>query len=84
MYIVITARAVILSKQEYPSFREIQTDFDDYVSSLGPWSSEEIIDYLEFEYPDIVPQAKEQVEALVKSEQLEVMVQGLDEHQFSS
>ena len=68
---------MVLTKQDYQSFREIQKDFFDYVTSRGPWSSEEIVDYLEIEYPNILPTVKEQVDALVKSKHLEVALKGL-------
>ncbi|MBC3767469.1 hypothetical protein [Neptunicella marina] len=79
MHIVITEKEVVLTKQDYQSFREIQNDFFDYVTSLGPWSSEEIVDYLEIEYPNITPSAKEQVDALIKSGHFEVALKGLGE-----
>ncbi|TMO91045.1 hypothetical protein [Pseudoalteromonas ruthenica] len=79
MHIVITKKEVVLTKQDYQSFREIQNDFFDYVTSLGPWSSEEIVDYLEIEYQNITPPAKEQVDALMKSEHFEVALKGLGE-----
>ncbi|KTF17026.1 hypothetical protein [Pseudoalteromonas sp. H105] len=77
MHIVITEKEVILTKHDYQSFREIQNDFFDYVTSLGPWSFEEIVDYLEIEYPNIAPSAKEQVEGLINSGQFEVTLKGL-------
>ena len=79
MHIVITEKEVVLTKQNYQSFREIQNDFFDYVTSLGPWSSEEIVNYLEIEYPNILPTVKEQVDALVKSKHFEVALKGLGE-----
>lgn len=79
MHIVITEKEVVLTKKDYQSFREIQNDFIDYVTSLGPWSSEEIVDYLEIEYPNILPPAKEQVDALIKSEHFEVALKRLGE-----
>jgi len=79
VHIVITEKEVVLTKQDYQSFREIQNDFFDYVTSLGPWSSEEIVDYLEIEYPNMTPPAKEKVDALIKSEHFEVALKGLGE-----
>jgi len=79
VHIVITEKEVILTKQDYQSFREIQNDFFDFVTSLGPWSPEEIIEYLDIEYPNIAPSAKEQVEELIKSGHSEVNLKGLGE-----
>ena len=79
MHIVITEKKVVLSKQDYQSFREVQNDFIDYVTLLGPWSPEEVVDYLENEYPNIASSVKEQVDALIKSEHFEVALKGLGE-----
>ena len=79
MHIVITDKEIILSKQDYRSFREIQKDFFNFVTSLGPWTPEVVIDYLESEYPDISPSPEEQVNALIKSGHFEVRLKGLGE-----
>ena len=77
MHIVITDNEIILSKQDYQSFREIQNDFFNFVTSLGPWTPEVVIDYLETEYPNITPSPEEQVNALIKSGHFEVSLKGL-------
>ncbi|MGY5875774.1 MAG: hypothetical protein RTU30_08510 [Candidatus Thorarchaeota archaeon] len=41
---------LILSKKEYNSWHEIQEEYDDYMTSLGPWPTEDVIDFLEQEY----------------------------------
>lgn len=72
MFIVLTEKEVVITKQDYQSFREIQNDFFDLVTSLGPWTPEEVVDYLETEYPDISLSLKEQVDELQKSEHIEI------------
>lgn len=56
---------MLLSKKKYESWREIQDQYPDYMTSLGPWGSEETAEYLESEYPDLEPVAIEQVKALL-------------------
>lgn len=80
MYIVITENEVIITKQDYPSFREIQNDFVDFVTSLGPWLPDEIVDFLEIEYPNSARSIKEQVDELFRSEHVEIALQGLNEY----
>lgn len=77
MHIVITEKEVILTKQNYQSLREIQNDFYDFVTSLGSWSSEEVIDYLEIEYPNLSPSARVQVNDLIMSGHFEVQLKGI-------
>lgn len=77
MYIVITENEVIITKQDYPSFREIQSDYVDFVASLGPWLPDEIIDFLEFEYPNSARSIKEQVDELLNLSSLKLLYKGL-------
>lgn len=63
-HIIYTETKVILSKHQYESFREIQNDFSDFKASLGPWTELEVIDYLDFEYPNLEPNANEQLQKL--------------------
>ena len=67
IHIIFTETEITLSKLEYESFREIQNDFCDYKASLGPWTETEVIDYLNFEYPDLTPKACVQVQKLKSS-----------------
>ena len=73
-HIVFTVSEVILSKLEYESWRELQNDFHDYKASLGPWSEEEVIDYLMNEYPNIKPSALQQVTKLKESGHNEIVL----------
>ncbi len=41
----------LLTKKPYQDWREIQDEFEDYMTSLGPWSAPEVLDYLQFDYP---------------------------------
>jgi hypothetical protein len=44
-----------LTKKCYRDWREIQDEFDDYVTSLGPWTVSEVIDFWKTEYPTDYP-----------------------------
>ncbi|WP_185969203.1 hypothetical protein [Aliiglaciecola sp. M165] len=74
LFIVYTKDEMILSKQEYESWREVQNDFCDYQTSLGPWEENEVIDYLEFDYPDLYPSASVQVNNLKASGHFEIVL----------
>lgn len=41
--IIYTQTGVLLSKHPYPSWREIQNQYTDYMTSLGPWDAEMVI-----------------------------------------
>jgi hypothetical protein len=53
--IVHTNRGMLLTKVHFGSWREVQAEFDDYVTSLGPYSLRALVDYLEIEYPTNPP-----------------------------
>ena len=65
LHIVYTETNVLLSKYPYASWREIQDAYETYMTSLGPWEHEEVIEYLADEYPDLSPSAQEQVAAFL-------------------
>jgi hypothetical protein len=69
LHIIYTQREMLLSKRAYSSWREIQDEYTDYQTSLGPWAEEEVIEYLSDEYPDLEPSAEQQVASLVSSAQ---------------
>ncbi len=70
LHIIYTEQEMLLSKRVYSSWQEIQVEFTDYKASLGPWTEEEIIEYLADEYSDLEPSAEQQVASLVSSMQL--------------
>ena len=59
--IIYTENEVIISKKEYINWQEIQNEFDDFTTSLGPWGFEEVVDYLSNEYDSLNPNAIDQV-----------------------
>ena len=68
LYIVyLRGDGILLSRQRYESWQQIQDDVADYMASLGPWSLEETIEYLEDEYPGLDPSAATQVRTFLAS-----------------
>lgn len=61
---------MLLSKKPYGSWREVQDEYENYKASLGPWSHDQVIEYLSDEYQDIQPSPREQVEALLPAPEL--------------
>lgn len=68
LQIVYTEDAVLLSKQSQLSWRELQVAIPGYKASLGPWSQEEVVEYLRVEYADLEPAAAVQVESFLQSQ----------------
>lgn len=52
---------MLLSKHPYQSWGEIQNQYPDYMTSLGPWEEDTVIEYLADEYPELSPHPQEQV-----------------------
>jgi hypothetical protein len=53
--IVHLRRGTFLTKQPYASWRELQDEYADYMASLGPYSTADLIEYLDVEYPTSPP-----------------------------
>lgn len=68
LQIVYTEDAVLLSKQSQLSWRELQATIPGYKASLGPWSQDEVVEYLSVEYVDLEPAASVQVESFLQSQ----------------
>jgi hypothetical protein len=70
LHIVFTGTHVVLSKKNYTQWIQIQGDFSDYKASLGPWGVDEIIDYLNIEYGNLLPSAYLQVHEFINSNEI--------------
>lgn len=70
LHIINTETAILLSKQAGLSWQELQAVNPDYNTSLGPWSQDEIVEYLNDEYKGLEPEASVQVAMLVQSPSL--------------
>jgi hypothetical protein len=53
--VVYLGHEMLLTKNQYQSWREVQDEFEEYTASLVPWSAEEVIDYLVKEHSDLHP-----------------------------
>ncbi|MDR7307944.1 DUF6966 domain-containing protein [Rhodoferax saidenbachensis] len=65
LHIVYTESEMLLSKKAYASWREIQDEYQEFKSSLGPWPADEVIEYLESDYPKLEPSASVQVSTFI-------------------
>lgn len=65
IHIIYTRTGMLLSKHPYQSWIEIQDQYPDYMTSLGPWEEETVIEYLADEYPELFPHPQEQVIAFI-------------------
>jgi hypothetical protein len=50
LHIIYLKDAMVLSKKPYESRRDIQNEYGDFKTSLGPWSVEEVIAFLEIDF----------------------------------
>jgi hypothetical protein len=67
LHIIFTETDILLSKRNYPSWKDIQAEFDDFKASLGPWDAADVADFLADEYSGLSPSAQIQVEAFLSS-----------------
>lgn len=74
LHIIYTESAMYLSKKEYSSWRDVQLDFPDFKTSLGPWSDQEVEEYLDDEYRNLKPAAVEQIAILRSAETMLIEV----------
>ncbi len=65
LHIIYTETEVLLSKERFGSWYEIQGQYIDFKASLGPWEHDAVVEYLESEYASLAPSAASQVEALL-------------------
>lgn len=70
LQIIYTETEMLLSKEEFANWREIQDRYIDFETSLGPWESDAVIEYLADQYQSIVPSAADQVLAFLESANL--------------
>jgi hypothetical protein len=67
LHLIYTETNVVLSKKQYGDWMQIQKEYPDYKASLGPWSLEEMIDFLNEEYSNLQPRADTQVNEFYNS-----------------
>ncbi|KAB0570148.1 hypothetical protein C9383_24705 [Pseudomonas palleroniana] len=69
IHIIYIRTVMLLSKHPYQSWIEIQNQYPDYMTSLGPWEEDAVIEYLADEYPELFPHPQEQVNAFIADTQ---------------
>ena len=42
---------MLVSRKKYPTWRQVQEEFPDYMTSFGPWPLPKVLKFLEDEYP---------------------------------
>lgn len=66
--IYLRDETVLVSKRAYRDWREIQDLYDQYMASLGPWPVDEVVDFLNDEYPELSPAAAVQIAAFIEAD----------------
>ena len=75
VYVIYLADTIILTRQVYPDgWREIQNKYPDFKSSLGPWSKEDVKDYIKNEYSDEWPKLKNKVIEFLNNDALDCVL----------
>lgn len=69
LHLIYTRYEMLVTSQEYGTWRQIQDEYPDYVASLGPWNVEEMVEYLSDEYPKLCPDAQSQITSFLASGQ---------------
>lgn len=67
LHVIYTKSEMLLSKKHYGSWREIQDEYEDYKTSFGPWAKEEVLEFIEEEYPEMDPRPSIQIDSLIHS-----------------
>jgi hypothetical protein len=75
LYIIYTEDEIVLSRKHYKDWRQIQAEHKFFKASLGPWTNDAVVDYLEFDYKELSPSAAEQVQSFLKSGDLTIALQ---------
>lgn len=63
---------MLLTKKFYADWRAVQDEFDDYMTSLGPFEPSELVEYLAVEYPVNPPFADEAIGEFLKSDEVDL------------
>lgn len=70
IWLIYTPERLLISKKSYADWREIQAEYEDFMTSLGPWSAELLLEFLESEYPQTGAGFQGQIAQLLHSAQL--------------
>lgn len=67
LHIIYTDANLVISKKKYTGWEQIQHEYLGYKASLGPWSEDEVIEFLEDEYDNLFPNAATQINEFLNS-----------------
>ena len=70
IHIIYTRTVMLVSRHPFQSWKEIQNQYPDYMTSLGPWDKDTVIEYLADEHPELFPHPRDQIDALIADAQV--------------
>jgi len=76
LFIIYLKDRCLLSKKPYQSWSDIQKEHKDFLTSLGPLTADEMVEYLQIEYGPSSPFEKSQILDFLCSEE-ETLVKDL-------
>jgi hypothetical protein len=50
--VYLRSGAVLLTRKPYADWREIQDEWDDYMTSLGPWTAGDVLEFFREDFGD--------------------------------
>ena len=68
--VFLRAGPMVLTKKPYQSWREIQDEYEDYMTSLGPWLATDVLTFIKEEYPTDPPFTRSQIDTFMASDDL--------------
>jgi hypothetical protein len=68
VHIIHLRSGFLLSKYNYKSWRDIQGEYEDYITSVGPFNFEGLVEYLTIEYGKDWPISKKEITEFIYSE----------------
>ena len=74
LHIIYTESSILLSKTDYQTWQDVQRALEHYKASLGPWPDEDVAEYLNDEYPSILPRAELQIAEFRESDAADVKI----------
>lgn len=70
IHIIHTRLVMLVSKHPFQSWKEIQNQYPDYMTSLGSWKEDTVVEYLADEDPELSPHPRDQIDALIADAQV--------------
>jgi hypothetical protein len=77
LHIVFLEDRTLITKRPVGDWREFQNLYADFKTSLGPWTAEQVIDFVETEYPGDPVFNRARIETFLASSDINLVVEGL-------